>query len=75
MVKTTQNLVFEALGRVVRVAFPVEVLRVDSRDEARVPRHTLIPNLMRRPVHPCTRCPAHVASHGSLLRKLIRAVH
>ena len=71
MVKTTQNLVFEALGRVVRVAFPVEVLRVDSRDEARVPRHTLVSNLMRRSIHPGARCLAHIASHGSLLRKLI----
>lgn len=75
MVKSTQDLSLEALSRVVRVALSIEILWVDSGDEARVPRHTLVPNLMRRSIHPCTRCLAHIASHGSFLRKLIGTVH
>ena len=74
MVESAQNLVLEAFGSVVRVALSVEVLRVDSRDEARVPWNTLVSNLMRGPVHPGARCPAHVTAHGDFLRRLVRAV-
>ena len=74
MVESAQNLVLEAFGSVVRVALSVEVLRVDSRDEARVPWNALVSNLMRGSVHPGARRPAHVTAHGDFLRRLVGAV-
>ena len=75
MVKAAQDLPLETLRGVVRVAFAVEILRVDPRHEPRVPRHTLIANLVRRTIHPSARCLAHITSHGSLLGELVGAIH
>ena len=75
MVESAQDLPFEALCGVVRVAFTVEILRVDARYEACVPRHTLIANLVRRSIHPSARCLAHIAAHGCLLGELVAAIN
>ena len=75
MIDTAQDLALETLSSVVRIALAVEVLRVDTRDEAGVAWHALVTDLVSGTIHPSARGTAHVANHGTFLRVLVRAVH
>ena len=74
VVKASQNLVLEALRSVVRVALSIEVLRVDTRDEAGIAWDALVADVVHGAVHPGTAGLAHVAAHAGALALLIAAV-
>ena len=58
-----------------RVALSIEVLGVDSRDEASIARDALVADLVCGAVHPRDARLAHVATRSSLLRLFRGAIH
>lgn len=74
VVKSAGNRPLETLGSVVGVALPVEVLRVDARDESRVARHALVTDIVRWAIHPRARSLGHIAAHLLLLELLVAAI-
>lgn len=75
MHNASRDLAFEALGRVMRVALAIEVLRCDARDEARVSWNALVADVVRRSIHPSARRLAHIAAHRYFLRTFVRAIN
>ena len=75
VLKTSRDLAFETFRCIMRVALSEKVLRIDTRDEARVAWDALVANLMSWSDHPGAGRLAHISTHRNFLRCLICPVN